>query len=81
MFCSSPPPGQMMTLQFPLGVQSAVCARVGNALGAGDTQRALLITKIALCLSCQSVTHFLLPDFAQGSGDIFGPHHHCCLFV
>lgn len=42
--------------QFPLGIQGAACARVGNALGAGDTQRALLVTKISLSLSCQSHT-------------------------
>lgn len=54
MFCSSPPLGPMMNRQFPLGVQAAACARVGNALGAGDTERALLVTKIGLGLSCQS---------------------------
>lgn len=44
----------MMNLQIPLGIQGAACARVGNALGAGETQRALLITKMSLGLSCQS---------------------------
>lgn len=46
----------LMNRQFPLGVQAATSARVGNALGAGDTQRALLIAKLSLGLSCQSHT-------------------------
>uniref|UniRef100_A0A8C7KFC1 Multidrug and toxin extrusion protein n=1 Tax=Oncorhynchus kisutch TaxID=8019 RepID=A0A8C7KFC1_ONCKI len=36
---------------FPLGVHAAACVRVGNALGAGDTSRALLTCKVALVLS------------------------------
>ncbi|XP_042342474.1 multidrug and toxin extrusion protein 1-like isoform X2 [Plectropomus leopardus] len=36
---------------FPLGVQAAACARVGNALGAGDTARALLATKLSFALA------------------------------
>uniref|UniRef100_A0A3B4AG20 Uncharacterized protein n=1 Tax=Periophthalmus magnuspinnatus TaxID=409849 RepID=A0A3B4AG20_9GOBI len=32
----------LITYMFPLGVQAAACARVGNALGAGDTSRAIL---------------------------------------
>ncbi|XP_076832819.1 multidrug and toxin extrusion protein 1-like isoform X2 [Brachyhypopomus gauderio] len=32
----------------PLGIQSAVCVRVGNALGAGDTAGALLTCKVSL---------------------------------
>uniref|UniRef100_A0A3Q1F3U0 Multidrug and toxin extrusion protein n=1 Tax=Acanthochromis polyacanthus TaxID=80966 RepID=A0A3Q1F3U0_9TELE len=31
-----------ITYMFPLGIQAAACARVGNALGAGDTARAIL---------------------------------------
>lgn len=40
-----------ITFMFPLGVQAAACARVGNALGAGDTTRAILISKISLTLA------------------------------
>ncbi|XP_037533788.1 multidrug and toxin extrusion protein 1-like [Nematolebias whitei] len=36
---------------FPLGIQAAACARVGNALGAGDTARALLTSKMSLTLA------------------------------
>uniref|UniRef100_A0A667XGH7 Multidrug and toxin extrusion protein n=1 Tax=Myripristis murdjan TaxID=586833 RepID=A0A667XGH7_9TELE len=38
-------------LQFPLGVHAAACVRVGNALGAGDTARAMVTCKVALALS------------------------------
>ncbi|XP_029963570.1 multidrug and toxin extrusion protein 1-like [Salarias fasciatus] len=41
-----------ITYMFPLGIQAAACARVGNALGAGDTARALLTTKLSLGLAC-----------------------------
>ncbi|KAF7666796.1 hypothetical protein LDENG_00091670 [Lucifuga dentata] len=40
-----------ITYMFPLGVQAAACARVGNALGAGDTARALLSSKLSLILA------------------------------
>ncbi|XP_038159199.1 multidrug and toxin extrusion protein 1-like [Cyprinodon tularosa] len=40
-----------ITYMFPLGVQAATCARVGNALGAGDSARALLTSKVSLCLA------------------------------
>ncbi|GLD46772.1 multidrug and toxin extrusion protein 1-like protein [Lates japonicus] len=36
---------------FPLGIQAAACVRVGNALGAGDTSRAIVTCKVALVLS------------------------------
>lgn len=36
---------------FPLGVHAAACVRVGNALGAGDTNRAFVTCKVALVLS------------------------------
>ncbi|XP_072302215.1 multidrug and toxin extrusion protein 1 [Eucyclogobius newberryi] len=36
---------------FPFGVHAAVSVRVGNALGAGDTTRALVTSKVALVLS------------------------------
>ncbi|KAM8854302.1 multidrug and toxin extrusion protein 1-like [Synchiropus picturatus] len=37
---------------FPFAVQAAACARVGNALGAGDTERAILTCKMTFGLSC-----------------------------
>uniref|UniRef100_A0A3Q2U0D2 Multidrug and toxin extrusion protein n=1 Tax=Fundulus heteroclitus TaxID=8078 RepID=A0A3Q2U0D2_FUNHE len=40
-----------ITYMFPLGIQAAACARVGNALGAGDTARARLTSKVSLCLA------------------------------
>uniref|UniRef100_UPI0037E78BB0 multidrug and toxin extrusion protein 1-like n=1 Tax=Semicossyphus pulcher TaxID=241346 RepID=UPI0037E78BB0 len=40
-----------MTYMFPLGIQAAACARVGNALGAGDTARAILTTKLSFALA------------------------------
>ncbi|KAI4815422.1 hypothetical protein KUCAC02_005567, partial [Chaenocephalus aceratus] len=40
-----------ITYMFPLGIQAAACARVGNALGAGDTARAILTSKISFALS------------------------------
>uniref|UniRef100_A0A8D3A3I8 Multidrug and toxin extrusion protein n=1 Tax=Scophthalmus maximus TaxID=52904 RepID=A0A8D3A3I8_SCOMX len=40
-----------ITYMFPLGIQAAACARVGNALGAGDTARAILTSKMSLALA------------------------------
>ncbi|XP_027854832.1 multidrug and toxin extrusion protein 1-like [Xiphophorus couchianus] len=40
-----------LTYMFPLGLQAATCARVGNALGAGDRARALLTSKVSFCLA------------------------------
>ncbi|XP_061658970.1 multidrug and toxin extrusion protein 1 [Syngnathoides biaculeatus] len=40
-----------ITYMFPLGIHAAACVRVGNALGAGDTARAILSCKVALVLS------------------------------
>uniref|UniRef100_A0A8C4I8B4 Multidrug and toxin extrusion protein n=1 Tax=Dicentrarchus labrax TaxID=13489 RepID=A0A8C4I8B4_DICLA len=40
-----------ITYMFPLGIQAAACARVGNALGAGDTARAILSSKVSLTLA------------------------------
>ncbi|RVE65055.1 hypothetical protein OJAV_G00131490 [Oryzias javanicus] len=40
-----------LTYMFPLGIQAAACARVGNALGAGDTARAILSSKLSLALA------------------------------
>ncbi|XP_034404441.1 solute carrier family 47 member 4 [Cyclopterus lumpus] len=40
-----------ITYMFPLGIQAAACARVGNALGAGDTVGAILTCKMSLALA------------------------------
>uniref|UniRef100_UPI0037E785E8 multidrug and toxin extrusion protein 1 n=1 Tax=Semicossyphus pulcher TaxID=241346 RepID=UPI0037E785E8 len=40
-----------ITYMFPLGVYAAACVRVGNALGAGNTARALVTCKVALVIS------------------------------
>ncbi|KAF7218677.1 transcript variant X2 [Nothobranchius furzeri] len=40
-----------ITYMFPLGIQAAACARVGNALGAGDSSRAILTSKVSLGLA------------------------------
>ncbi|XP_068584525.1 multidrug and toxin extrusion protein 1-like [Cebidichthys violaceus] len=40
-----------ITYMFPLGIQAAACARVGNALGAGDTARAILTCKMSFALA------------------------------
>ncbi|KAK2912328.1 solute carrier family 47 member 4 [Channa argus] len=40
-----------ITYMFPVGVQAAACARVGNALGAGDSARAVLTSKVSLTLA------------------------------
>uniref|UniRef100_A0A673ACL5 Solute carrier family 47 member 4 n=1 Tax=Sphaeramia orbicularis TaxID=375764 RepID=A0A673ACL5_9TELE len=40
---------------FPLGIQAAACARVGNALGAGDTERAIFSSKVSLTLAVEGV--------------------------
>ncbi|KAM3616791.1 uncharacterized protein V6R79_023554 [Siganus canaliculatus] len=40
-----------LVYMFPLGVQAAACARVGNALGAGDTARAIITSKMSLMLA------------------------------
>ncbi|XP_058490983.1 multidrug and toxin extrusion protein 1-like isoform X1 [Solea solea] len=40
-----------ITYMFPLGLQAAACARVGNALGAGDTARAVISSKVSLSLA------------------------------
>ncbi|KAK2828650.1 hypothetical protein Q5P01_019684 [Channa striata] len=40
-----------ITYMFPLGIYAAACVRVGNALGAGDTRRAVITCKVVLVLS------------------------------
>ncbi|XP_013878336.1 multidrug and toxin extrusion protein 1 [Austrofundulus limnaeus] len=52
-----------ITYMFPLGIQAAACARVGNALGAGDTARALLTSKMSLTLAA---------SFAVAEGLVLG---------
>ncbi|AWO98809.1 putative multidrug and toxin extrusion protein 1-like [Scophthalmus maximus] len=41
----------LITYMFPLGIQAAACVRVGNALGAGDSARAILTSKVSLGLA------------------------------
>ncbi|XP_061538179.1 multidrug and toxin extrusion protein 1-like [Phycodurus eques] len=41
----------LLAYMFPFGIQAAACARVGNALGAGDTGRAILTCKVSLTLA------------------------------
>lgn len=41
----------MGSLQFPLGIRAAACVRVGNALGAGNTTRAIVTCKVVLVLA------------------------------
>ncbi|KAM9812965.1 multidrug and toxin extrusion protein 1-like [Syngnathus typhle] len=41
----------LLTYMLPFSIQAAACARVGNALGAGDTGRAILTCKVALSLA------------------------------
>ncbi|XP_077578247.1 multidrug and toxin extrusion protein 1-like [Stigmatopora nigra] len=41
----------LLAYMFPFGIQAAACARVGNALGAGDTSRAILACKVSLTLA------------------------------
>ncbi|XP_077962791.1 multidrug and toxin extrusion protein 1 isoform X8 [Gasterosteus aculeatus] len=36
---------------FPLGIRAAACVRVGNALGAGNTTRAIVTCKVVLVLA------------------------------
>ncbi|KAM9348851.1 multidrug and toxin extrusion protein 1 [Symphorus nematophorus] len=40
-----------ITYMVPLGIHAAACVRVGNALGAGDTARAIVTCKVVLVLS------------------------------
>uniref|UniRef100_A0A3P9JGL2 Multidrug and toxin extrusion protein n=1 Tax=Oryzias latipes TaxID=8090 RepID=A0A3P9JGL2_ORYLA len=40
-----------LSYMFPLGISAAVCVRVGNALGAGNTTRAFVACKLALVLA------------------------------
>ncbi|KAK7926157.1 hypothetical protein WMY93_008467 [Mugilogobius chulae] len=40
-----------ITYMFPLGIHAAACVRVGNALGAGNINQAILTCKVTLVLS------------------------------
>uniref|UniRef100_A0A3B4AGW5 Uncharacterized protein n=1 Tax=Periophthalmus magnuspinnatus TaxID=409849 RepID=A0A3B4AGW5_9GOBI len=40
-----------ITYMFPVGIQAATCARVGNALGAGNTSRARITVKVSYGLA------------------------------
>ncbi|XP_041863946.1 multidrug and toxin extrusion protein 1 [Melanotaenia boesemani] len=40
-----------ITYMIPLGVHAVACVRVGNALGAGDTARAIVTCKVTLVLT------------------------------
>ncbi|KAM9788495.1 multidrug and toxin extrusion protein 1 [Neosynchiropus ocellatus] len=40
-----------ITYMFPFSIHAAVCVRVGNALGAGETSRAIVTCKVALLLA------------------------------
>uniref|UniRef100_A0A3B4AGF4 Multidrug and toxin extrusion protein n=1 Tax=Periophthalmus magnuspinnatus TaxID=409849 RepID=A0A3B4AGF4_9GOBI len=42
-----------ITYMFPVGIQAATCARVGNALGAGNTSRARITVKVSYGLAVQ----------------------------
>ncbi|XP_017259399.1 multidrug and toxin extrusion protein 1 [Kryptolebias marmoratus] len=53
-----------ITYMFPLGIQAAACARVGNALGAGDSARAILTSKVSLGLA---VTFAVVEGLVLGS--------------
>uniref|UniRef100_A0A665T941 Multidrug and toxin extrusion protein n=1 Tax=Echeneis naucrates TaxID=173247 RepID=A0A665T941_ECHNA len=59
-----------ITYMFPLGIQAAACARVGNALGAGDTTRAILARNISLC-SIAVVEGLVLCSTKSVIGSIF----------
>lgn len=59
-----------ITYMFPLGVHAAACVRVGNALGAGDTARAIVTCKVALVLS--GVLALLQGIVLAGSKSVIG---------
>ncbi|XP_008290714.1 multidrug and toxin extrusion protein 1 [Stegastes partitus] len=40
-----------ISYMFPFGIHAAACVRVGNALGAGDTERAKVTCKVALIMA------------------------------
>ncbi|XP_053279272.1 multidrug and toxin extrusion protein 1-like [Pleuronectes platessa] len=62
-----------ITYMCPAAIHAAACARVGNALGAGDTAGALLTAKISLVLSvsCSVVEGLMLGSMKTVIGYIF----------
>ncbi|KAK7883106.1 hypothetical protein WMY93_029280 [Mugilogobius chulae] len=56
-----------ITYMFPMGIQAAACARVGNALGAGNTSRAKLTIKVSFGLAV---------SFAIVQGTVLGSIKH-----
>uniref|UniRef100_A0AAQ4R428 Multidrug and toxin extrusion protein n=1 Tax=Gasterosteus aculeatus aculeatus TaxID=481459 RepID=A0AAQ4R428_GASAC len=64
-----------ITYMFPLGIQAAACARVGNALGAGDTGRAILTCKMSFALAgiIAVIEGLLLGSTKSVIGFIFTP--------
>ncbi|XP_015222997.1 multidrug and toxin extrusion protein 1 isoform X2 [Lepisosteus oculatus] len=40
-----------ITYMFPLGINAATCVRVGNALGAGEIDKAIMTSKVSLVLA------------------------------
>lgn len=62
-----------LTYMFPMGIQAAACARVGNALGAGNTSRAKLTTKVSfgLAISFAIVQGIVLGSIKHVIGYIF----------
>ncbi|CAL9684146.1 unnamed protein product [Knipowitschia caucasica] len=61
-----------LTYMFPVGIQAATCARVGNALGAGNTARAILTMK---------VSYGLAVFFALVQGTVLGSIKHCIGYI
>lgn len=56
--------------QFPMGFSVAASVRVGNALGAGNTEQAKLSSKVALICAgmtqiCENLHHSMFRDVAQ----------------
>uniref|UniRef100_A0A3B4AFP4 Uncharacterized protein n=1 Tax=Periophthalmus magnuspinnatus TaxID=409849 RepID=A0A3B4AFP4_9GOBI len=59
-----------ITYMFPVGIQAATCARVGNALGAGNTSRARITVK---------VSYGLAVGFAIVQGTVLGLSINTCV--
>lgn len=57
---------------FPMGIQAAACARVGNALGAGNTARAKLTMKVSYGLAI---------GFAIVEGTVLGSVKHVIGYI
>ncbi|CAN9501351.1 unnamed protein product [Ophioblennius macclurei] len=63
---------------FPLGIQAAACVRVGNALGAGNTSRAIVTCKVTLILagSIAVIQGIILTSSRTLLGHIFTTDEH-----